>query len=222
MVPRRSGAAVRRGQTAAIVGGAHVASSGTGHDRRSAGGGCLRLLDEPASITNSGGGEVEFFVVVAFFRGVAGGFRRGDASLFSLEFRVGFEPIRQGIMAGLPMVTWPVFAEQFSNEKFVVNVIKTGIRVGVEVPVMFGEEEKVEVQVKSDEIKTVIGKLMDGGDEEGEERIERARKLGKMAKSALDEGGSSYLNLTRLIQDVVVAKKARFGCQSGNGEKLES
>ncbi|KAL3642630.1 hypothetical protein CASFOL_013445 [Castilleja foliolosa] len=132
----------------------------------------------------------------------------------------GWNSTLEGITAGLPMVTWPVFAEQFCNEKFVVNVIKTGIRVGVEVPVMAGEEENVGVQVKSDEIKTVIGKLMDGG-EEGEERIERARKLREMAKSAPGEGGSSYLSLTQLVRDVV-ATKARFGCQSGNGEKLES
>ncbi|KAL3651194.1 hypothetical protein CASFOL_004196 [Castilleja foliolosa] len=89
---------------AAIVGGAHVASSEAGHDRRSTGGGCLRLLGEPASITNSDGGEVELLVIVAFFRGVAGGFRRGDASLFSLEFRVGFEPIRQAVTKGMTTV----------------------------------------------------------------------------------------------------------------------
>ncbi|KAL3646187.1 hypothetical protein CASFOL_011367 [Castilleja foliolosa] len=42
--------------------------------------------------TVGGGGEVQIFVVVAVFRG---GFRRSDASFFlSLEFRVGFEPIR--------------------------------------------------------------------------------------------------------------------------------
>ncbi|KAI3473970.1 hypothetical protein Pfo_028544 [Paulownia fortunei] len=86
-----------------------------------------------------------------------------------------------GITAGLPMITWPVFAEQFCNEKFIVNVIKTGIRVGVEVPVIFGEEENVGVQVKNDDIKMAIDKLMDGG-EEGEERRERARKLVKWRK----------------------------------------
>ncbi|KAL3628432.1 hypothetical protein CASFOL_027478 [Castilleja foliolosa] len=130
----------------------------------------------------------------------------------------GWNSTLEGITAGLPLMTWPVFAEQFCNEKFIVNVIKTGVRVGVEVPVMFGEEEKVGVQVKSDDIEKVIGELMDGG-EEGEERRERARKLGKIAKSAPDEGGSSYLNLTRLIQDVIVQKED-YGDQFGNDEKL--
>ncbi|KAL3614229.1 hypothetical protein CASFOL_042303 [Castilleja foliolosa] len=41
-----------------------------------------------ASYANGGGGEVQIVVVVVF-RGVAGGFRRGDASFFlSLEFRI--------------------------------------------------------------------------------------------------------------------------------------
>ncbi|GFP85550.1 UDP-glycosyltransferase 73c4 [Phtheirospermum japonicum] len=130
----------------------------------------------------------------------------------------GWNSTLEGITAGLPMMTWPVFAEQFCNEKFIVNVIKTGIRVGVEVPVSFGEEENVGVQVKSGDIKTVIEKLMDGG-EEGEERRERARKLGKLAKSAPDEGGSSYLNLTRLIQDVSPGRKL---CVEANQEIMGS
>ncbi|KAL0309648.1 UNVERIFIED_CONTAM: UDP-glycosyltransferase 73C5 [Sesamum radiatum] len=109
----------------------------------------------------------------------------------------GWNSTLEGITAGLPMITWPVNAEQFCNEKFIVNVIKTGIRVGVDVPVFFGEEEKVGVQVKNDDIKIAIDRLMDAG-EEGEERRERAKKLGKMAKNAIDEEGSSNINMTTL------------------------
>ncbi|GFP83031.1 UDP-glycosyltransferase 73c4 [Phtheirospermum japonicum] len=107
----------------------------------------------------------------------------------------GWNSTLEGITAGLPLMTWPLFADQFCNEKFVVNVIKTGVRVG----------EKVGVQVKSDDIKTGVDMLMDGG-EAGEERRVRARKLRELAKSAPEEGGSSYRNITRLIQDVVVQK----------------
>ncbi|KAK4724859.1 hypothetical protein R3W88_027638 [Solanum pinnatisectum] len=34
-------------------------------------------------------------------------------------------------------------AEQFINERLIVNVIKTGVKAGTESPVMFGEEEKL-------------------------------------------------------------------------------
>ncbi|KAH6802688.1 don-glucosyltransferase 1 [Perilla frutescens var. frutescens] len=133
----------------------------------------------------------------------------------------GWNSTLEAVSAGMPMLTWPVFAEQFCNEKFIVNVIKTGIRVGVEVPVLLGIGDEVggAVQVMSDEVKMGIHKLMDGG-EEGEERRERARKLAETAKSAVEEGGSSHLNITQLIQDMVLLN-ANYGEQSANGAKLD-
>ncbi|KAL8526175.1 hypothetical protein ACS0TY_015410 [Phlomoides rotata] len=132
----------------------------------------------------------------------------------------GWNSTLEGVTVGLPMITWPVFAEQFCNEKLIVNVIKTGVRVGVEMPVMIGQEESVGVQVKSEDIKMVIEKVMDGGDEEGRERRDRARKLGEMAKTAVEEGGSSYLNMTQLIQDVIV-QQAKQADQSADLTKLD-
>lgn len=128
----------------------------------------------------------------------------------------GWNSTLEGVSAGVPMITWPVFAEQFCNEKFIVNVMKTGIRVGVEVPVLLGmDDPKAAVQVRSDDVKMAIDKLMDGG-EEGAERRERARKLGEAAKSTVEEGGSSHLNMTQLIQDMLILK-AKYGEQSANG-----
>ncbi|KAK4392142.1 UDP-glycosyltransferase 73E1 [Sesamum angolense] len=121
----------------------------------------------------------------------------------------GWNSTLEGITAGVPMITWPFFADQFFNEKFIVNVIKTGIRVGVEEPVFFGHEENAGVKVKSDEIKRVIEKLM-GGEEEGNERRKRAKELGEMAKRAVEEEGSSYLNMTLFIEDVM-AEQANSG-----------
>ncbi|KAL2509288.1 UDP-glycosyltransferase 73C1 [Forsythia ovata] len=57
----------------------------------------------------------------------------------------GWNSTLEGICAGVPMITWPIFAEQFCNEKFIVNVLKTGLRIGVEIPVFFGDEEKTGV-----------------------------------------------------------------------------
>ncbi|KAJ0084340.1 hypothetical protein Patl1_29565 [Pistacia atlantica] len=39
----------------------------------------------------------------------------------------GWNSIVEGVSAGVPMVTWPVFAEQFYNEKLVTQVIKFGV-----------------------------------------------------------------------------------------------
>ncbi|KAK8542846.1 hypothetical protein V6N13_136603 [Hibiscus sabdariffa] len=113
----------------------------------------------------------------------------------------GWNSTIEGISAGVPLVTWPLFADQFANEKLAVQILKIGVRVGVEEPVRWGEEEKIGVLVKKEDVKEAIEKLMDEG-EEGEERRKRAKKLGEMAKKSVEIGGSSHLNITRLIQDI--------------------
>ncbi|KAK4391567.1 UDP-glycosyltransferase 73C4 [Sesamum angolense] len=63
-----------------------------------------------------------------------------------------------------------------------------GVRVGVEKPVFLGEDEdEHRVQVKKDEIKRAIEKLMSGG-EEGKEMRKRAKQLGEMAERAVRKG----------------------------------
>ncbi|KAF3960685.1 hypothetical protein CMV_014625 [Castanea mollissima] len=109
--------------------------------------------------------------------------------------------IIEAICAGVPMLTWPLFADQFLNEKLVVHILKIAVSVGVEDPVLWGEEEKIGVLVKKEDVVGAIDRLMDEG-EETEERRKRARELGEMAKSSVDDGGSSQLNLTLLIQDI--------------------
>ncbi|MCE5166696.1 hypothetical protein HAX54_024316 [Datura stramonium] len=70
----------------------------------------------------------------------------------------------EGISVGVPMITWPLFAEQFCNERLIVNVLKTGVKARMENAVMFLEEEKVGAQVNKDDIKMVIERVM-GGEE---------------------------------------------------------
>uniref|UniRef100_A0A2P2PC86 Uncharacterized protein n=1 Tax=Rhizophora mucronata TaxID=61149 RepID=A0A2P2PC86_RHIMU len=100
------------------------------------------------------------------------------------------------------MITWPLFAEQFFNEKLVVEILSIGVPIGVGVPVRWGDEERVGVLVNKDAVKKAVSMLMDCG-EEGENRRKRAAKLGEMATKSMEFGGSSYLNLTLLIQDIM-------------------
>ncbi|XP_022767228.1 UDP-glycosyltransferase 73E1-like [Durio zibethinus] len=112
----------------------------------------------------------------------------------------GWNSTLEGICAGVPMITWPLFAEQFFNEKQLVQILKVGVRVGVEVVVHMGEEDKSGVLVKREDVQKAIESLMDEG-EEGEERRKRARNLAEMAKTTVEEGGSSYRKITLLIED---------------------
>lgn len=121
----------------------------------------------------------------------------------------GWNSTIEGICSGLPMITWPVFAEQFINERLVVKVLKTGESTGMKSPVFLGMGE-IGVQVTRDDTKVAIDKVMDEG-EEGQMRRKRAKELGELARKAVNEGGSSYLNITQLIQDIMV--KVHLGNQ---------
>lgn len=114
----------------------------------------------------------------------------------------GWNSTLEGVTAGVPMVTWPLFADQFLNEKLVTQVLRIGVSLGVDVPLKWGEEEKVGVQVKKEGIEKAICMVMDEG-EESKERRERAKELSEMAKRAVEKDGSSHLNMTMLIQDIM-------------------
>ncbi|XP_022925646.1 UDP-glycosyltransferase 73D1-like [Cucurbita moschata] len=114
----------------------------------------------------------------------------------------GWNSTVEGICSGVPMITWPQFAEQFLNEKLVVEVLKIGVRIGVEGAVRWGEEERGGVLVKKEAIEEAIEMAMDSG-EEGEERRRRSRALSKMASKAMENGGSSHINFSLFIQDVM-------------------
>ncbi|OMO81853.1 UDP-glucuronosyl/UDP-glucosyltransferase [Corchorus capsularis] len=113
----------------------------------------------------------------------------------------GWNSTIEGISAGLPLITWPLFGDQFSNEKLVVQILKTGVSLGVEIPIFEGLEEGIEVMVKKEDVKDAIEKLMDQGNE-GMERRKRAKEFGDKANKAVAVGGSSYLNLTKFIQNI--------------------
>ncbi|KAH0971508.1 hypothetical protein GBA52_023664 [Prunus armeniaca] len=112
----------------------------------------------------------------------------------------GWNSTLEGICAGVPLLTWPLFGDQFMNEKFVEQILKIAVRVGVEFPVTWGEEEKIRRVLRKEKVKEAIEKLMDG--EESQGRRERARELAEMAKRAVAEGGSSHLNIKQLIQEI--------------------
>ncbi|KAK7392513.1 hypothetical protein VNO78_20955 [Psophocarpus tetragonolobus] len=114
----------------------------------------------------------------------------------------GWNSTIESVCSGVPMITWPLFAEQFLNEKMIVDVLKIGVGIGVDVPVRFGDEKKAGVSVKKTKIMEAIEMIMEGG-EEGNKRISRATELGNIARRALEEEGWSRFNISCLIQDIM-------------------
>ncbi|KAG1335547.1 UDP-glycosyltransferase 73E1 [Cocos nucifera] len=110
----------------------------------------------------------------------------------------GWNSMLEAVSAGVPMITWPCFVDQFLNEKLVVDELGIGVAVGVKVPFFYFTEDSPPV-AKRDDIGKAVSRLMDKG-EEGEERRKRAKELAEKAVSTMERGGSSMKNIDRLIQ----------------------
>ncbi|CAL9116465.1 unnamed protein product [Musa acuminata var. zebrina] len=119
----------------------------------------------------------------------------------------GWNSTLESASAGVPMATWPLFSEQFLNEKLIVDVLGIGVAVGVKTSMQQMRQSPEEgARISREEVAKAVERLMDGG-QEGEERRRRAEEFGEKARKAMMEGGSSYENVTRLIE--LVATKAK-------------
>ncbi|CAN1802536.1 UDP-glycosyltransferase 73C25 [Linum perenne] len=112
---------------------------------------------------------------------------------------------RSGIAAGIPLVTWPLFGDQFSNEKLIVEVAKVGVRVGAERPTFWDGKEETNVSIKRGDVERAVRLAMDRGNE----RRKRATKLAEMARKAVESDGSSYRNVSMFIEDIVKHQEGR-------------
>lgn len=112
----------------------------------------------------------------------------------------GWNSTLEGLCAGVPMVTWPVFAEQFFNEKLVTEVLMTGVSVGNRQWRRSGSEG-----VPSKAVAKAVQSVIYG--EEAPEMRTRAKKLKEMARKAVEEGGSSMAELTSLMQELNVYRR---------------
>ncbi|KAK4481120.1 hypothetical protein RD792_011994 [Penstemon davidsonii] len=120
----------------------------------------------------------------------------------------GWNSTLEGICSGLPMITWPMFSEQFLNEKLVVQILGTGVGVGARAVVHLGEEQKPEMKVMRNGITKAIQRVMDEG-KEGCERRKMAKELGEKARRSVEVGGSSDLNARLLIQEIAQLGKSK-------------
>jgi rRNA processing protein Krr1/Pno1 len=93
------------------------------------------------------------------------------------------------------MITWPVGAEQFYNEKLVTDVLKIGVPVGVKKWVgVIGDS------VHWSAVEKAVKRVMEG--KEAEEMRNKVKLLAQMAKKAVEEGGSSSSQLNAFIEEL--------------------
>ncbi|KAL5555066.1 hypothetical protein UlMin_037302 [Ulmus minor] len=117
----------------------------------------------------------------------------------------GWNSTLEGITAGLPMITWPLFGEQFFNEKLVTDVLRIGVGVGVKQWSLDWSEAGRKEVVKREQIEKAVALLMGSGQEAVEMR-KQAGMLAAAARKAVESGGSSNANLLALINELKSVK----------------
>ncbi|XP_038989977.1 scopoletin glucosyltransferase-like [Phoenix dactylifera] len=132
----------------------------------------------------------------------------GHAAVGGFMTHCGWGAAVEAAAAGVPALTWPLFAEQFYNEALVVGVVGTGAAVGAAEGFVWGEEEKAGVVVGKARIATRVAWLMGGAASGGSSREQaegirrRAREIGDKARRAVAAGGSSYLAVGHMMEDI--------------------
>ncbi|CAD6261895.1 unnamed protein product [Miscanthus lutarioriparius] len=109
----------------------------------------------------------------------------------------GWNSVLEAVSAEVPLETWPLRAEQFLNEVFLVEVLRVGVRVRE-----VASESDLEAVVPADAVARAVGRLM-GGDGQDEDAVAvrraRSRELGAAARAAVAEDGSSCDDWARLV-----------------------
>ncbi|EEE59915.1 hypothetical protein OsJ_12542 [Oryza sativa Japonica Group] len=114
----------------------------------------------------------------------------------------GWSSVLEAASAGVPVLAWPLVFEQFINERLVTEVVAFGARVrgGGRRSAREGEPETVPAEAVA---RAVAGIMARGGD--GDRARARARVLAERARAAVGEGGSSWRDIHRLIDDLTEA-----------------
>ncbi|TVU35196.1 hypothetical protein EJB05_17073, partial [Eragrostis curvula] len=105
----------------------------------------------------------------------------------------GWNSTLEAITAGVPMVCWPMYAEQRLNKVFVVDGMKLGV-------VMQGYDESM---VTAQEVEAKVRLVMDS--EEGKELREKTAVAKDMAAAALESGGSSKAAFVDFLNSIEIS-----------------
>ncbi|XP_037416782.1 UDP-glycosyltransferase 73B4-like [Triticum dicoccoides] len=113
----------------------------------------------------------------------------------------------EAVNAGVPMVTWPRYVDQFYNEKLVVEVLGVGVGDGAEEYASSVETHRV---IAGEAIAESIRRLMEG-EGDGAAMRKKAKELGVMARGAVEKGGSSYDDAGQFMEELI-ARRSSVGC----------
>ncbi|CAL5062636.1 unnamed protein product [Urochloa decumbens] len=106
----------------------------------------------------------------------------------------GWNSTLESLWHGVPLVPWPLYAEQHLNAFELVSAM--GVAVPLEV------DRKRDNFVEAAELERAVRALMDGDSEEGRRAREKAAEMKDACRKAVEEGGSSRVALERLREAI--------------------
>lgn len=104
----------------------------------------------------------------------------------------GWNSVLESLSEGVPILAWPMFAEQHLNAKYLVEELK----VGLQVPNLNRAMKIVSREAICEGVKELMGGV------KGFKSRENVVELGRMAKRSVQVGGSSYNNLNELVNQI--------------------
>ncbi|OWM65043.1 UDP-glycosyltransferase 90A1-like [Punica granatum] len=113
----------------------------------------------------------------------------------------GWNSVLESLCSGVPILAWPLNYDQPLNARIVAKGFGAGI--------MLKEEGGVGGKIEADSISEGVKELMGG--ESGRKARERAEEIARMAREAVEIGGSSYKKLDELIRCLKKEKGKREG-----------
>jgi hypothetical protein len=102
----------------------------------------------------------------------------------------GWNSVLEAICVGVPMIAWPLYAEQRLNRVLLVEEMKVGLEL----------KELEDGLVSGEEFEERVRELMDSESEVRRAVRERASVLRDGVVAAVKEGGSSHVALAKLIE----------------------
>ncbi|CAL5196790.1 unnamed protein product [Lathyrus oleraceus] len=100
----------------------------------------------------------------------------------------GWNSTIESICGGVPVLCWPFFADQPTNCRYICKIWEIGI--------------EIDSNVKRGEVEKLVNELMVG--ERGKKMREKINEMKKKVEEDTRPGGGSYMNLDRLIKEVLL------------------
>ena len=97
----------------------------------------------------------------------------------------GWNSTLESIVEGVPMICWPYFVDQQMNSRYVGKVWKLGLDM----------KDTCDRDILEKMVRDLMGARRD-------EFLQRAEEMAKLSKNAICDGGSSFSNFDRLVEDI--------------------